>query len=68
MKNVVVFAYSSVGYECMNVLLKRDDIQITLVYTHEDDPNETHWFESVYELAKKNNLNVLTSEPDYVEV
>ena len=68
MKNVVVFAYSSVGYECMNVLLKRDDIQITLVYTHEDDPNETHWFESVYELAKKNNLNVLTSEPDYDEV
>lgn len=68
MKNAVVFAYSSVGYECMNVLLKRDDIRITLVYTHEDDPNETHWFESVYELAKKNNLNVSTNEPDYDEV
>ena len=68
MKNAVVFAYSSVGYECMDVLLKRDDIHITLVYTHEDDPNETHWFESVYELAKKNNLNVTTNEPDYNEV
>ena len=34
-KNAVVFAYSSVGYECMNILLKRDDINITLVYTYE---------------------------------
>ena len=68
MKNAVVFAYSSVGYECINVLLKRDDIHITLIYTHEDDPNETQWFESVYELAKKNKLNVSTNEPDYDEV
>ena len=68
MKNAVVFAYSSVGYECMNVLLKREDIKITLVYTHEDDPNENHWFDSVYEFAKKNNLNVKTNEPDYDEV
>ncbi|MBR0068999.1 MAG: formyltransferase, partial [Synergistaceae bacterium] len=52
----------------MNVLLKREDIKITLVYTHEDDPNENHWFDSVYELAKKNNLNVKTCEPDYDEV
>ena len=68
MKNAVVFAYSSVGYECMKVLLKREDIKITLVYTHEDDPNENHWFESVYELSKKNGLNVSTNEPDYDEV
>ena len=68
MKNAVVFAYSSVGYECINVLLKRDDIHITLIYTHEDDPNETQWFESVYELAKKNKLNVSTNEPNYDEV
>ena len=67
-KNAVVFAYSSVGCECMNVLLKREDIKIKLVYTHEDDPNENHWFDSVYELAKKNNLNVKTNEPYYDEV
>lgn len=68
MKNAVVFAYSSVGVECMNVLLSRTDLKITLVYTHEDDPNEEHWFASVNELSKKNNLKVLTSEPDYETV
>ena len=68
MKNAVVFAYSSVGVKCMNVLLHHHDIKITLVYTHEDDPNEEHWFKSVYELSRKHNLNVLTSEPDYETV
>ena len=68
MKKAVVFAYSSVGYECLKILLKSEDVKITLVYTHEDDPNETHWFESVYELAKKNNLKISTNEPDYEEV
>ena len=68
MKNAVVFAYSSVGSECLKVLLARDDVNIPLVYTHEDDPNEEHWFDSVYELSKEHNLNVLTSEPDYDEV
>ena len=63
MANAVVFAYSSVGYECLSVLLKRG-VNVTLVYTHEDDPGETQWFESVYNLAVKNNLKVLTSEPD----
>ena len=67
-KNAVVFAYSSVGVECMKVLLAHAGIKITLVYTHEDDPNEEHWFDSVYELSKKNGLNVLTSEPDYETV
>ncbi len=68
MKNAVVFAYSSVGCECIKVLLNRDDVKITLVYTHEDDPNEEHWFDSVYELSKQNGLKVLTSEPDYETV
>ena len=64
MSNAVVFAYSSVGYECLSVLLKRG-VNVTLVYTHEDDPNETQWFESVYKLAVRNNLKVLTCEPDF---
>lgn len=67
-KNAIVFAYSSVGVECINVLLSRPDINIKLVYTHEDDPNENRWFKSVYELSKENNLNVLTCEPEYDEV
>ena len=66
MNNAVVFAYSSVGVECLSVLLKHEDeLNISLVYTHEDDPNEEHWFESVYDLAKSHNIPVRTDEPDY---
>ncbi len=64
MSNAVVFAYSSVGVECLSVLL-RHGVNISLVYTHEDDPNEVHWFKSVYDLAKSHNLNVRTDEPDF---
>lgn len=67
MPNAVVFAYSSVGVECLSVLLRRG-VNISLVYTHEDDPNETHWFESVHDLARSHGLNVRTDEPDYAVV
>lgn len=63
MPNAVVFAYSSVGVECLSVLL-RHGVNVSLVYTHEDDPNEEQWFESVYSLAKSHNLNVRTDEPE----
>ena len=62
MASAVVFAYSSVGYECLSVLLKHG-VNIKLVYTHEDDPNEEHWFSSVYDLAKSHNIPVRTDSP-----
>lgn len=64
MPNAVVFAYSSVGVECLSVLL-RHGVNISLVYTHEDDPNEEHWFKSVKDLAKSHSLNVRTDEPSF---
>ena len=63
MSKAVVFAYSSVGCECLSVLLRRG-VEVALVYTHEDDPNEEHWFESVYDLARSHDLTVSTEEPD----
>lgn len=63
MASAVVFAYSSVGYECLSVLI-RHGVNIKLVYTHDDDPNETHWFKSVKELARSHNITVRTDEPD----
>ena len=63
MSDAVVFAYSSVGHECLSVLLRRG-VNIKLVYTHEDDPNEEHWFDSVYELAKSRNIPVRTDSPE----
>ena len=62
MASAVVFAYSSVGYECLSVLLKRG-VNVKLVYTHEDDPGENQWFSSVYNLAKSNNIPVRTDSP-----
>lgn len=48
----VVFAYHNVGVRCIQVLLARG-IEIPLVVTHEDNPAETIWFESVADLCRK---------------
>lgn len=61
MTKAVVFAYSSVGVECLKVLLKHG-INIPLVYTHKDDPNEQQWFDSVCSLAKSSGLEVITPD------
>ena len=62
MADAVVFAYSSVGHECLSVLIRRG-VNVKLVYTHEDDPGETQWFESVKSLAASHNIPVRTDEP-----
>ena len=62
MADAVIFAYSSVGHECLSVLIRRG-VNVKLVYTHEDDPGETQWFESVKSLAASHNIPVRTDEP-----
>ena len=42
----VVFAYHNVGVRCLQVLLARG-VDVALVVTHEDNPNENIWFGSV---------------------
>jgi len=68
---IAVFAYHSVGYECLKVLLEAGD-QVVAVVTHEDDPNEEIWFPSVAELARKRRLPVYTPSnpnlPAFVEL
>ncbi len=53
----VVFAYHNVGYRCLSVLLAHG-IDVALVVTHEDNPSETIWFESVETLARMHALEV----------
>jgi methionyl-tRNA formyltransferase len=53
----VVFAYSSIGYECLAYLLACG-VDVAAVYTHEDDPTEEKWFRSVRELAEEKGLSV----------
>lgn len=63
----VVFAYHEVGARCLQALLD-GGVDVQLVITHTDDPNECIWFSSVAELAAKVGIPVITpksaSEPD----
>jgi methionyl-tRNA formyltransferase len=53
----VVFAYHNVGCRCLSVLLAHG-LDVALVVTHDDNPNETVWFDSVERLARLHDLPV----------
>ena len=57
----VVFAYHNVGVRCIQVLLARG-VDIALVVTHRDNPNERIWFESVADLCAEKNIPVVTPD------
>jgi methionyl-tRNA formyltransferase len=56
---IVVFAYHTIGYRCLQELLDRGE-EICAVVTHQDDPREHIWFESVATLAQLAGLPVLS--------
>ena len=60
-KRAVVFAYSSIGYECLAELLE-GGIDVAALFTHEDDPGEEKWFLSVRSLAYGNSILLRTPE------
>ena len=60
-RRAVAFAYSSVGCVCLRTLLEAG-VEVAAVYTHEDDPGEERWFDSVADLARARGLAVLTPE------
>ena len=53
----VVFAYHNVGYRCLSVLLAHG-VEIPLVVTHADNPDENIWFDSVARLAELHGIPV----------
>jgi methionyl-tRNA formyltransferase len=55
MTRAVVFAYSEVGYRCLELLIDAG-VDVAWVVTHRDDPGETHWYRSVAELARARGL------------
>ncbi|HEX7645573.1 MAG TPA: formyltransferase [Burkholderiaceae bacterium] len=57
----VVFAYHNVGVRCLKVLLAKG-VDVQLVVTHQDNPNETIWFESVAELCREQGIAYITPE------
>ena len=58
---ILVFAYQSIGTECLKVLINWNE-EIVGVVTHKDDKDEEIWFPSVAELARKHGLPVFTPE------
>lgn len=61
MTRAIVFAYSEVGVRCVRELLEQG-VEIPLLFTHQDDPNESQWFGSVKRLAEAHQLRVETPD------
>lgn len=64
MTTAVMFGYSEVGVRCLRVLL-RHNVQVDMVFTHEDDPAESRWYGSVAETARASHIPMLmTADPN----
>lgn len=61
MTRAVVFAYSEVGVRCVRELLAQG-VEISILFTHADDPGESRWFGSVEQLAEENELRIETTD------
>ena len=61
MTRAVVFAYHDVGCRCLEVLLD-ERIEVPLVVTHRDGPDERIWFASVAELARARAIETLVPD------
>ena len=61
MTRAVVFAYHNVGVRCLKVLLAHG-IDVALVVTHTDNPNELIWFDSVAATAADYGIPTIASE------
>lgn len=61
MTRVAVFAYSEVGYQCLDALYELG-ADVAWVVTHRDDPTEALWFRSVADLARSHGTDVALHE------
>lgn len=65
----VVFAYHNMGI-CGLEALKKAGFNIAAIYSHEDDPGEKCWFDSVVDWADKNHIEVFcppdVNTPDWI--
>ncbi len=66
MSRAVVFAYHDVG--CMGIRVLRSlGVEIGVVYTHDDDPGENHWFGSVRKTCAERGVTCTTADPHLAE-
>lgn len=57
----VVFGYQEIGSVCLEELLAFG-VQVSCLFTHEDDPREEIWFRRPVTIAKKHDIPVYTPE------
>ncbi|WP_035055167.1 formyltransferase [Andreprevotia chitinilytica] len=68
MTSAVVFAYHNVGVRCLKVLLAQG-VDVKLVVTHEDNPNENIWFSSVAQVCRDYDIPFITPDnPNIPEI
>lgn len=58
MPRAIVFAYHNVGVRCLKVLLAHG-FEVPLVVTHDDNPDENIWFDSVARTAADYGIPVI---------
>src|SRR6185503_3801636 len=58
----VVFGYGDIGVRGLAVLLDAG-VEVPLVVTHKDDPNEARWYASLFDFARRKGLRVLSDPP-----
>jgi methionyl-tRNA formyltransferase len=61
MSRAVVFAYHTVGVRCLKTLLAAG-VEVPLVITHQDNPGEGIWFESVRQTAEDYEIPCLAPD------
>ena len=59
MTKVTVFAYHTIGVDCLEAL-HQAGLTIGLIVTHSDNPQELIWFKSVHQWAKNHQIPVIT--------
>ena len=59
--SAVVFAYHDVGVRCLKVLLSAG-VEVPLVITTRDDPNEVQWFDSALRTSQEYGIPVITPD------
>jgi methionyl-tRNA formyltransferase len=68
MTRAVVFGYHDVGVRCLRTLIAAG-IEVPLVLTHEDDPAETIWFDSVARTAAEYGIPTISpADPNAADV
>ena len=58
---ILLFGYSEVGHECLELLLARGD-QVVALFTHEDNPHEKIWFQTPAMAARAQGIPIFTPE------